>query len=112
MKTDLALLDRLVGRAALALLEGDVVANALMDHLEQRPEGWDGRTGELLSQLTERVNDGIRRSKVWPKTPEKLASDLTRLKPALESKGWLFNREKGTAGTRSLSFRPLATPQA
>lgn len=94
--------------ANIALLEGDVVANALLDYLEQRPEGWEGRTSELLSQLTEQVNDGIRRSKVWPRTPEKLASDLTRLKPALESKGWLFSREKGAAGARSISFRPSA----
>lgn len=97
--------------ANIALLEGDVVANALLDHLEQTPKGWDGRTSGLLSQLTEKVNDCIRRSKVWPKTPEKLASDLTRLKPALESKGWRFSRDKGNAGTRSISFRPLASTQ-
>jgi len=97
--------------ANIALLDGDVVANALLDYLDQRPDGWAGRTSELLMQLTEQVTDGIRRSKVWPKTPEKLASDLTRLKPALESKGWLFSREKGAAGARSICFRPLANSQ-
>jgi len=95
--------------ANLVLLEGDVVANALLVYLEQRPEGWEGQTSELLTQLTEQVRDSIRRSKDWPKTPEKLAADLTRLTPALVSRGWLFSRNRGGAGARSIFFHPLAT---
>jgi hypothetical protein len=91
--------------ADIALLESDVVASALLEFLEQRPGGWEGRTGELLAQLTEQVNHRVRSSKAWPHTPEKLASDLTRLKPALESKGWLFSREKGAGGSRSITFQ-------
>jgi hypothetical protein len=52
------------------------------------------------------VSDSLRRSKYWPKTREKLAADLTRLTPALLSKGWNFSRDKGAGGNRSISFRP------
>jgi hypothetical protein len=93
--------------ANIALLEGNVVGSALLDYLEQHPDGWEGRTTDLLDQLTDKVSDGVRRSKFWPKTREKLAAELTRLTPALLSKGWLFSRDKGGGGNRSISFRPV-----
>jgi hypothetical protein len=93
--------------ANIALLEGSVVGNALLDYLEQHPEGWEGRTTDLLERLTDKVPDGVRRSKFWPKTREKLAADLTKLTPALLSKGWLFDRDKGSGGNRSISFLPV-----
>lgn len=92
--------------ANISILEGDLVAIALLDFLEAHPEGWEGQTTKLLTELTERAHEHVRRSKLWPRTPEKLAADLTRLKPALESRDWLFSRDKGAAGVRSIAFRP------
>jgi hypothetical protein len=63
---ELGLIWRSNRRAAnIALLEGNVVGSALLDYLEQHPEGWEGRTTDLLERLTEKVSDGVKRSKFW-----------------------------------------------
>jgi hypothetical protein len=73
------------------VIDSDPFALALLDLLNEQPD-WRGTTTELLTILTERVPDKVRRSKAWPMTPSGARGALDRIKDAIEAKGFSFER--------------------
>jgi hypothetical protein len=49
-------------------------------------------TTELLTAMSDRVNEKVRRSNVWPMTPSATRPALDRIKDAIEAKGFSFER--------------------
>jgi hypothetical protein len=74
-------------QAELAV-EGDMVAVALLEFLEERRGAkagtWNGTIGDLFKALDER-HSGSRKG--WPETPRGLGDRLRRLAPALRATG-------------------------
>lgn len=46
---------------------------------------WEGTAGELLEELDRQAGDGVKKLKVWPKTPRGLSGALRRLAPNLRA---------------------------
>jgi hypothetical protein len=64
---------------------------------------WVGTAKELLSTLNERVDDdALKRSKDWPKQPNKLSEQLNRLAPSLNEVGVFIVRSGSHKGGRKL----------
>jgi hypothetical protein len=54
----------------------------------ERDEGaWEGTATELFNILNEKTDDDLKRSKDWPKQPNKLTEQLNRLGPSLAEIG-------------------------
>ena len=92
----------------LTVIESDIVGLPLVAFLDEQGESWEGTTSELHTRLTDAVSDKVRRSKGWPLNAHQLRSTLDRLRDALETAGWVFDRVKGTHGTRRLIFSRVA----
>ncbi len=90
------------------VLESDPFAQVLLGLLEAESE-WRGSSGELLSKLTERAPDKLRRAAFWPTTPSGTAAALDRIKDALEAKGFAYERGREGAKNerRFVQFRPV-----
>lgn len=90
------------------VLESDPFAQVLLGLLETEPE-WRGSSGELLSKLTDRAPDKLRRASFWPTTPSGAAAALDRIKDALEAKGYGY--ERGREGPKNerrfVQFKPI-----
>jgi putative DNA primase/helicase len=68
--------------------EADPVAVAIRDYvLVEHQEGWTGTATELLAALNARVSDGVRWSRIWPDTAQRLGNRIDRIAPLLRSKG-------------------------
>lgn len=67
-------------------LEASPVAVALRTHLEQC-NGFEGTASALLEVLDSQVTEGIRRSREWPKGPNRLSNEIRRLAPAMRRVG-------------------------
>jgi hypothetical protein len=64
---------------------------------------WVGTAKELLSTLNDRVDDdALKRSKDWPKQPNKLSEQLNRLAPSLNEVGVFIVRSGSHKGGRKL----------
>jgi len=74
------------------VIESDPFSAALVDLLEEKDGDWRGSTTELLTTLTERVSDKIRRSKMWPISSSGARAGLDRTRDAVESAGFTFER--------------------
>lgn len=91
-------------------LEGDPVAAALVELMEKSNgktelSQWEGTCKNLLQELDLHVNDGVRRSKTWPKTPKGLSGRLRRLKSFLWETGInVVFYPRGAKGQRLLSI--------
>src|SRR5215204_2851618 len=48
---------------------------------------WEGTATELFNILNEKTDDDLKRSKDWPKQPNKLTEQLNRLGPSLAEIG-------------------------
>lgn len=94
-----------------SVIEADAFASALVDFLEGAGGEWRGSTTELLTTLTDRVADKVRRSSMWPATTAGTRVALDRIKDALETKGYAF--ERGREGPkhdkRFLQFTKMST---
>jgi len=53
-------------------------------------DGWSGSATELLTQLNERVSEGVRRSKLWPMSAQAMGNRIERIAPLLRGK-MLYN---------------------
>jgi len=87
--------------ASETALEAQPVWRPLYDlaaeHKEGEAEPWVGTMKALLSELNvKETDDALKRSKAWPKTPEKLAGILGRIKPDLLERGVHLQRAKGS----------------
>lgn len=78
-------------------LDADPVATSVVEFMEDQ-DFWSGTPTDLLVQLSIQVDDGVRRSKIWPKTPSALGKNLQRSAPTLRSKSIVIDkvREGGT----------------
>ncbi|TXR56468.1 hypothetical protein [Quadrisphaera setariae] len=111
--------DRLAEQAgALAedVLDGDVVAQALLSALEagRIPDGRITPKGLLDTLTAEAERQGSARSTGWPRTPRILTDHLVRIGPALESAaGVTVTRGPKLNGVRAMivaQHRPAVTP--
>ena len=72
------------GAAVEAVLEADVVAQALLSFMDDRLE-WEGTSSELLVELEKLASDRVVKSKEWPSS-RGLSGRLRRLAPELRRK--------------------------
>jgi len=86
--------------------EADPVAVAIRDFiLTVHPQdGWSGSATELLTQLNERVSEGVRRSKLWPMSAQAMGNRIERIAPLLRGKG--FTIERRHSGGRITTIVP------
>jgi putative DNA primase/helicase len=85
--------------------EADPVAVAIKDYVSvEHPEGWTGTATELLSALNSRASDGMRKSRIWPDTAQRLGNRIDRVAPLLRSKGFLVERRH--SGQRLITITP------
>jgi energy-coupling factor transporter ATP-binding protein EcfA2 len=82
-----------------AVIEADVFASALVNLLAEKSGEWRGSTSELLEALTARVPEKVRRAPFWPITTAATTAALSRVKDALESVGYTF--ERGREGPKN-----------
>ncbi len=88
--------------------EADAVAVAIRDYVwGEHPEGWTGTITELLSALNGRVSEGVRKSRVWPDTAQRLGNRIDRVAPLLRSKGFAVQRRH--SGQRLVTIVPPKT---
>ena len=88
--------------------EADSVAVAIRDWIiAEHPEGWIGTATELLSALSGRVSEGVRRSRIWPDTAQRLGNRIDRIAPLLRSKGFVVERRH--SGQRLITIVPPKT---
>ena len=87
--------------------EADVVAVAIRDWIvAERPDGWAGTATELLAVLNTRVNEGMRKSKLWPLGAQALGNRIERIAPLLRNKGFVIDRRR--TGERLIIIKPPA----
>jgi putative DNA primase/helicase len=85
--------------------EADAVAVAIKDYVAgDHPDGWTGTATELLSALNTRVNEGVRKSKLWPLSAQGLGNRIDRIAPLLRNKG--FAVERRHSGQRHIIIKP------
>ena len=65
---------------------------------------WVDSATKLLEELNERVGDDVKRSRDWPKQPNKLTEQLNRLAPSLEETGVFVVRSGTHKGGRKLKI--------
>jgi len=75
-------------------LESSPVARPLLEMLDEQGE-WRGTSSELLQALGARVDDQVKRQRVWPSNGRSMTGHLKRLSPNLRAAGWEieFHRE-------------------
>jgi hypothetical protein len=74
------------GRAIATTLEASLVVDPLQALLGEQPR-YEGRIGELLRQLRDRVEERTLRDDNWPKDAIRFSGELRRLAPALRRIG-------------------------
>lgn len=80
--------------------EADSVAVAIRSFVaKEHPLGWEGTPTELLSELNNRVSEGIRKARSWPMTAQGLGNRIDRIAPLLRSKGFSVERMRSTVRT-------------
>ena len=86
--------------------EGSLMAVAIKDWISpvEYPDGWTGTATELLSILNGRVSEGVRRSRMWPDTAQRLGNGIDRVAPLLRSKGFVVERRH--SGQRLITIVP------
>lgn len=90
-------------------LEADPVATSVIEFMEDQ-DSWSGTATDLLAQLDVQVNDTVKRTKSWPKTPSALGSRLKRAAPVLRSQSIEYTKERtGGGGPRLTHLRKLNT---
>ena len=80
-------------------LENDPVAEAVLAYMADRRQ-WVGTATELHKRLAAKVDEDVRRSKAWKKTPQHLSAHLKRLAPPLRAVGLEYTPDAGRTGPR------------
>jgi hypothetical protein len=111
-----AFLDAYSGNRSEAVqetLESDAVGAAILAVIsDEKHEGqWRGISKELLKQLEQIVEEGVKKTSAWPKTPRGLSSRLRRLATFLRESGVeiTFPDKRATAGARVLTISRMAS---
>ncbi len=85
--------------------EADPAAVAIREYVSvEHPQGWTGTATELSAALNNRVSEGVRRSRIWPDTPQRLGNRIDRVAPLLRMKG--FAVERRHSGQRHIIIVP------
>lgn len=80
--------------------EADIVAVAIRHFVtKEHPLGWEGTPTELLSELNNRVQEGVRKARSWPLTAQGLGNRIDRIAPLLRSAGFVVERMRSTVRT-------------
>jgi hypothetical protein len=96
-------------------LESDPVGAAMLALIsDEKNEGqWRGISKELLKQLEQIVEEGVKKSPAWPKTPRGLSSRLRRLATFLREAGveitFPDTEKRAAAGARILTISRMAS---
>jgi hypothetical protein len=102
----LAAYDASQDEAVETALESWPIAEVLWNFataFKSEENAWVGTAKELLSTLNDRVDDdALKRSKDWPKQPNKLSEQLNRLAPSLNEVGVFIVRSGSHKGGRKL----------
>ena len=86
--------------------EADNVAVAIRDMMADHRTGWEGTATALLAALNARVPDGLRKSRSWPDTPQRMGNRFERAKPLLRQKGFTVDRQHSTVRTITIVAPP------
>jgi hypothetical protein len=103
------------GNAVESTLADDPVAATLRAFLDSLvgPEEWEGNSQELLIELERSLDEKIRKSNDWPKTPRGLSGRLRGLVTFLREAGidvcFPEPGKKGTNGKRTITIRRIGT---
>jgi hypothetical protein len=92
-------------------LESDPVSTAILELFDDPTSEWTGTAGDLMKHLEPSIEDGIKKSSAWPKTPRAFSGRIRRLTTFLRESGVeiTFHRRKGTRGQRLLTIARTAT---
>ena len=100
-------------QANVTLADGDVVAAAVREFLDDHARVWCGLTSELLKLLNARLGPNTPRPKDWPGNARWLSDRLWRAAPALRSLGIGIEERRTSRGTMvTLSPNPLPDTSA
>ena len=87
-------------------LEADPVGTEILALVDSREgEAWEGTCKQLLQDLEQHVDDGVKKSRDWPKSPRGLSSRLRRLVTFLrELQIRITFHTRGTNGQRTVTI--------
>ncbi|SDR31322.1 Bifunctional DNA primase/polymerase, N-terminal [Rhizobiales bacterium GAS113] len=68
------------------VVDADAVAVALHDFMK-REQSWSGTASQLLSELSHMVDEGRRKERDWPRSPNALSGCLRDVRPWLQEQG-------------------------
>jgi hypothetical protein len=88
-------------------LDSDPVTAAIVLLIDGLGEDkWTGTAGDLLKNLEAAIEEPVKKSQAWPKTPRALSGRLRRLATFLRETGIeiTFHEQKGTGGRRLLTI--------
>lgn len=66
---------------------------------------WHGTAADLLNELNSQLDEAIKRLHIWPKTANRLGSELRRLAPVLQGQSVLLEFEREPGGQRNRFIR-------
>jgi hypothetical protein len=85
--------------------EADPVASAIRDFMAARPaEPWIGTPTALLAEIANYATETVRKSRLWPLTPQSLGNRIDRAAPLLRAKGFAIDRRH--SGVRTITIIP------
>jgi putative DNA primase/helicase len=90
-----------------ASIEAEPVAKTIIDHFpidHPYPAGFIATPTELLAVLNSRANDGVRKSRIWPDSAQRLGNRIDRIAPLLRSRGFVVERRH--SGQRLITIIP------
>jgi len=86
-------------------LESDPVGVAILGLVDRYEDSWEGTCKQLLHELEQHVEEPIRKSREWPKSPRGLSGRLRRLVTFLRELQILIEfHPRGTNGQRNLTI--------
>jgi hypothetical protein len=91
---------------SLPIIEAEPVAVTIPEFilLMHPRDGWTGTATELLAVLSDRVSDGVRRSKIWPMSAHALGNRIDRIAPLLRGRGFTIGRRH--SGVQTITVMP------
>jgi hypothetical protein len=91
--------------AVEVILEADLVATAVRRFMDERDQEWTGTSTQLLTVLGEHIEEELRRSKDWPRTPEGLSGRLRRAATNLRKVGIEVIENRRSSKQRTFTLR-------
>jgi putative DNA primase/helicase len=88
-----------------ASIEAEPVAKTIIDYFPvDHPEGLICTPTELLAALNSRASEGVRKSRIWPDTAQRLGNRIERIAPLLRGRGFVVERRH--SGQRLITIVP------